>query len=625
MTATGNPSHGTSRPSGRRQALSAVAGGLVAVLGVAAIASSGGGAAGAAEPLSQATGRFLSGSVGGTSLDVVAGIEGEKASYPGNPGPNQNSLNVELLNKAIELPFGDQGLQLPDPTNGAVQLGAVAQYAKANQDGSALGASGAVDSNGGIGVGGSKGVPTGGATIDLSSSPLLAPIAAQLANLKLTIGAVSARASQVAIGETQKDPSANCVNGPYHRVSENSQAGNYKIAGLGIDLTSPLLANIGSALTSALDNVLSNANIGTILDTLNGSPLGQILSITGVPDPSTLVNGLLDLSLANGSITLSLSDGSLHVDLAKLLKFLGLDINNLCPNTALIPYLVHALTDNLPAVLGALLTSLSDTISTALGNIQIKLGGPNGVPIGAGLLTGLINKLTDTIVGTANSAGILKTLLDSVGTVLDPVLDLLTNSLVNLIANGQDESGGRFTETSLQLNLLPGGSTVAPVPIPPLSIPKKVPTKAELRHDAKVLQANIRANQKHAQPPASAEPNSVRHTLLAARHDAAPVAVRPAAVRPVAVRPVAAVKAAGDPFVQLNLAQASVGPNAAPPPSTPTTAPPTVPSTHVPTGVPAGSGTHGENVTLPLVLVLLGLVLAGGGAYAYRGRGKFGG
>jgi hypothetical protein len=42
----------------------------------------------------------------------------------------------------------------------------------------------------------------------------------------------------------------------------------------------------------------------------------------------------------------------------------------------------------------------------------------------------------------------------------------------------------------------------------------------------------------------------------------------------------------------------------------------------VPTGVPAGAGTQGGSPVLPLTLLLLGLMFAGGGAVAYRYRGR---
>jgi hypothetical protein len=41
----------------------------------------------------------------------------------------------------------------------------------------------------------------------------------------------------------------------------------------------------------------------------------------------------------------------------------------------------------------------------------------------------------------------------------------------------------------------------------------------------------------------------------------------------------------------------------------------------VPTGVPAGAGTHAGSPTLPIVLLALGLMFAGGGVLAYRMRG----
>jgi hypothetical protein len=78
----------------------------------------------------------------------------------------------------------------------------------------------------------------------------------------------------------------------------------------------------------------------------------------------------------------------------------------------------------------------------------------------------------------------------------------------------------------------------------------------------------------------------------------------------------------GDGLLSLALANAAAGPSTAPA-TPPTTAPPTqtAPPTNVPTGVPAGAGAHGGSPVLPLTLLLLGLVFAGGGVFAYRMRG----
>src|SRR5882672_7463485 len=84
-------------------------------------------ASAAPTPVSQATGRFLSGSIGGTDLDNLVAVKGEAAENTGGDGvTNQHSLNATLLNtQLLNLP---NGLQLPG--GGVIKLGAVNQFAQ---------------------------------------------------------------------------------------------------------------------------------------------------------------------------------------------------------------------------------------------------------------------------------------------------------------------------------------------------------------------------------------------------------------------------------------------------------------------------------------------------------------
>jgi hypothetical protein len=72
--------------------------------------------------------------------------------------------------------------------------------------------------------------------------------------------------------------------------------------------------------------------------------------------------------------------------------------------------------------------------------------------------------------------------------------------------------------------------------------------------------------------------------------------------------------------VTVALANSAAGPSN--PATTPTTTPTSsTPPTAIPTGVPAGAGTHAGSPVLPVVLLALGLIFAGGGVLAYRSRG----
>lgn len=75
--------------------------------------------------------------------------------------------------------------------------------------------------------------------------------------------------------------------------------------------------------------------------------------------------------------------------------------------------------------------------------------------------------------------------------------------------------------------------------------------------------------------------------------------------------------------VNVALANSAAGPsNPAVAPTSPPASPTgSAPATNIPTGVPAGLGSHGGSPALPLVLLALGLMFAGGGVVAYRMRG----
>ena len=70
--------------------------------------------------------------------------------------------------------------------------------------------------------------------------------------------------------------------------------------------------------------------------------------------------------------------------------------------------------------------------------------------------------------------------------------------------------------------------------------------------------------------------------------------------------------------INLALANAAAGPSA--PATTPTTPASSTPASNVPTGVPAGDGTKGGLPTLPIVLLIVGLLTAASGVTAQRLR-----
>jgi hypothetical protein len=394
---------------------------LAAGLGLAALQLSTGSAGAAAPPASQSTGRFLSGTVGGADLDTIAAIEGESAqSLHGQNVTRYNSLDASALSGAVRLPLTNV-LRLPG--GNVLSLGAVSQYANANADGSALGASGAISNSGGIAVGGQQGAAPANASLDLAGAGGSA-VAGTLGNLKLNFGALSARAMQSA-------------------GSRGSQRGNYLIAGLSLDLSAPALAALISPLITQVRGTVAG------LDTAF-TGLGLPVTVTGINHFPDAGAQLSSVGAGQGAITASLADGRVHIDVAKLLAASGLDLNQLPPNTHLMPYLAKALSTALPSAITGLIGSLQAKFEIAFGNLGFSVA---GTPLTAAQLAQL------AAIRTGLQKSVAKSLSAAAGELSTAVFEPLAaqlGRLLDVVVNLQSVSGGTFTERAVQLDL--GGS-----------------------------------------------------------------------------------------------------------------------------------------------------------------------
>jgi hypothetical protein len=305
-------------------------------------------ASAAPTPVSQATGRFLSGSIGGTDLDNLVAVKGEAASNTGGDAvTNQHSLNATLLNaQLLNLP---NGIQLPSA--GVIKLGAVNQFAQANGTGSAHGASGAVTNSGAIGLGEEPGSPQTDASIDLTNTPLAA-----IGGLKISLGAIAATAHQA-------------------EGKGGAQSGTYELANVKLQLSSPTLGSAIKTLTGGGGNI---PGLSDQIGKLGGSglPIGTLQTVNtknSVAPMNSALGSLGDVNIGDGAVQGSLTNGTLTIDVAKLLKtVLNLDLNNLPPNTHLLEYIAQALPKALANGLGELktqLTSLFDKLSLSLNGI----------------------------------------------------------------------------------------------------------------------------------------------------------------------------------------------------------------------------------------------------------------
>ncbi|WP_265522027.1 choice-of-anchor G family protein [Oerskovia flava] len=480
---------------------------LVTVTGVIGAAAFAAGAANAAPTdVSEAEGTFLGGAVAGVDLDNLAAITNAYAENPSGTHPEDSQpLGAEVLNSlGVEI---SGGIQLFGE-NGIIELGAVNQFAVANDDGSAEAASGAVTNDGGIAIGG-DGAPLSDASVNLT--PLVDPLSlGTVSELGLTLGALSATAEHT-------PPAA--------------ATGDYQIAGADLQLTSPLVSEVYTELSTQIGGVqtsldgLSAATTSALNDLLNVNLLLVRTQGDGVQFTAPDVTALLPEGfVGDGAVQVNLETGQVIVDIEQLLADDPTlpDLNDLPENYEILsgPVLAaisDAITSTITSIVTDVTTDVRAAVETAslsvdlnlqvfsvvtwLNVVSLSLDAPlSAINDGTASFsvdvlgsTALVNTLLATLgFGTVDdlASGLLNAVLGTVGTVFDtvdalestldtitsglaidvvgPVLDVLTN-VVSLTGNvverpgdlpPHDPSGTEsFTQRAVTLALLP---TLAP-------------------------------------------------------------------------------------------------------------------------------------------------------------------
>ncbi|MDT4921251.1 MAG: hypothetical protein QOI15_2153 [Pseudonocardiales bacterium] len=320
---------------------------------------------------------------------------------------------------------------------------------------------------------------------------------------------------------------------------------------------------------ASVDLQLGSPLLGGILGSVTGlldSVLGGLATAAGalnLPAACSFSADLGEISLENGAVVISAADASITIHLRNLVEtLLGKDLNELPANFDLIGFLLDYLSspDGLAAGLQGIISGLTDPLSNKFTACLTALG--NNGPIGQ--VVGLLLQLTNAL-----NAG--KTQLTN-----------LINSIVTALGNAA------------------GGTS----PLAPLADVLKKVIDIGVNVQPQVASGDFNTNldrlpKQGMTPP----PVPYEHTVRAIE-----------------------VQLLGG-GVTLALANSSAGPSnpgiivcAQPPPTCgpPTSAPPT----DIPTGVPAGMGTTGGSPLLPIVLLALGVLFAGGGVLSYRMRGS---
>ncbi|MBC7725320.1 MAG: IPT/TIG domain-containing protein, partial [Burkholderiaceae bacterium] len=447
---------------------------------------------------SQATGQFLSGSLlGNLDLATIAELQGVATANDGTqPTQTQSDpLNATVLS-ALNIDIGG-GIQVPLTL---ADIGAVSEYASSQDNGTSLGASGLVADDGAIGVGAvAPAAPPSAITLTLSDI-IGGPLAAELANLSLEVGAVSASASSVAGG---------------------TPVGDYEIAGLDLVVVSTTVAGLAGTIQTAVGEVTTAVNALTGPDgSLVTGVVGAVSGVLGAVDAESatatvtvdlpgVVDPLLDDTLdSGGGVTINLATGQIRVNLAQVQG----DLTALAPNQEI---LADAVLTSVTTQIAALVTDLTTRVEAAVAaaldaatvNVAVSLATPPvlgvSVPVADVTVTGTLGQIAD---GTAPVTAILAGLpvggitqgvvLGALAPIVDGVLDPTTgavgtlsgdlvagvvtpvidgvnpllatlNSVISLTGNNQDPSpavtGEVFTETALELTVLAQGPVASAV------------------------------------------------------------------------------------------------------------------------------------------------------------------
>lgn len=415
---------------------------------------------------SYSTGRFLTGSIGGTNLDTLAQLRGVTAANPGNAGANKNPLDLTVLSALpINIP-GGLNLDLAKFLSGSGAAGAINQYASAESTSKAIGASGAVNDSGAA-LTTNGGVPAD-AKVSLKNGPL-SGINDNLASVDLGIGALSSNTT----------------------VDKGNPSRSYKIAGVNLQVGVPLIGTLVNQLSTAVapvkaaDNItlsasqvcplvgntlnvttttlltqLDSLNLGALADLLDpilNNPLAPITDVdlcnvnpllSGVQGLTAGLDQLIKVQVtgldqlttglsnfSSGGVSVDLNTGKITLDLEQILSAAGVNLNQLPPNTNLLQYITTGLvSDKITKVLDKAINDLVTNLGKV--DIAVTLGG-TPLPIKLSDLTGqLVPPLVGALTQAASGVTQLGTPIDAALSQLVPSL----NSLVELTANNQSQS-----------------------------------------------------------------------------------------------------------------------------------------------------------------------------------------
>ncbi|MFJ4037435.1 choice-of-anchor G family protein, partial [Microbacterium sp. NPDC090007] len=375
---------------------------------------------------SNATGTFLGGSIlDAIDLDAVANIEGAQATSNGTGDTVVDFNTLDLTALGLVNVTVDGGIQVPLDLGSAGVLG---QYAQAAPDGSSVGASGAVGSGGVIGTGAPAGGPL---TIGLEDAiasltgTVAADLVGDLADARLTLDAVSARAEQAA-----PDP----ATGDYTIASAELVVDSATLAAL----TSGIAADVAE-LQGTVDGLQGalEGSLDEVLGLLNG--IATLDLEVGTVDLTTAVSSLLTGTITDPDypgVSIDLGTGAVTVDLEQIIDLNTRGIGEGILTGATVQYVENAIL----AAVDGLLTEVQEALTQAIRGITIEGGASISLIVGSADLLTIDTTVGALLDGDLTGVELLSVPislpfgLDEVVAALTAPLDALVDEVTDLVA-----------------------------------------------------------------------------------------------------------------------------------------------------------------------------------------------
>ena len=388
-------------------------------------------------------------------LDIAA-LGHTLTSNPAAAGPELGGLDLDLL-EALNIDVGTLNIALltDGTTPGLLQLGdlgAAQSFSSSPTQTQSIASSGTITSGGAIDAGAIDGSVNPGTLelTDLFDQLAVAGLTdAVLDEASVSIGALASRADS----------------------TTDTVSSEYRIADLGLDLHSNLVAGLSTTLASTIQGTVTPVSdlagpggaltglVTTLVNTINAIPdvplvaafeaTGGTVGIAGLDTVGqTVADEVLLEPLENttGSVLVDLSDGTITVDLAQILveTGAGADLNSMPANTAVLSAttiaaiqqgVTSALTGTHPESLNGKVSSILETTLDSLVatlTIGVDLTNPlTGIDLVSGDVT-VVGSLAQ-FAGTATPAPVVDTDISlaglNIGALLNPVVGAVTTAI----------------------------------------------------------------------------------------------------------------------------------------------------------------------------------------------------